>query len=207
MCPLTCVRFLDCRFFAANTCWIMDGDFKTAGHYKCPLCTRNYMPWKTTSAMMYANKLVVLDVRGNEKLASNFKCGKNDVLFFYVMWGDTAETKLQMRLKEIELNLDESLRDLSEDELYDKVISLIQANCQRSYFQLTQLTPWVVDEIKRVNSMCAKPWTYEHLQPAFYSAKAPEFDKETTKVMSSDDLLLMWGHFNFLIKAVTQKKK
>jgi hypothetical protein len=205
MCPLTWVRFLDCRFFAPNTCWIMDGDFKTAGHYKCPMCTRNYAPWKSSSAMMTANKLLVLDVRGNEKLASNFKCDKNDVLFMYTMWGDTAETKLQMRLKEIEMNLDEELRNLSEEDLYDKVISLIQASCHRSYFQLTHLQPWVAGEMMRVNAMCARPWQWQHLEKGFYSAKAPDFDNETTKVLTKDDLLL-WAHFNFLIKAVAKQK-
>jgi hypothetical protein len=44
------------------------------------------------------------------------------------------------------------------------------------------------------------------LEPAFYSAKAPEFDKETTKVLSNDDLLLMWAHFNFLLKKVARNK-
>jgi hypothetical protein len=129
MCPLTWVRLLDCRFFAPNTCWIMDGDFMTATRYMCPMCTRNYKPWDESTAKMVANKLVVLDVRGNEKLASNFKCGKNDLLFFYVMRADTAEAKLQMRLKEIEIGLDDELRHLSEDDLYDTVISLTQASC------------------------------------------------------------------------------
>ena len=185
----------------------MDGDFKTAGHYKCPLCTRNYVPWKTTAAMMYANKLVVLDVRGNEKLASNFKCGKNDVLFFYAMWGDTADTKLQMRLKEIELNLDDELRDLSEDELYDRVIKLIQDSSNRTYFEKAELKQWVVDEMTRVNKLCTKPWQWKHLEKGFYCAQAPEFDKDTTKVLSSDEMMLMWGHFNHLIKTVTKAKK
>ena len=185
----------------------MDGDFKTAGHYKCPLCTRNYRPWQTTTAMMYANKLVVVDVRGNEKLASTFNCSKNDVLFFYVMWGDTADTKLQMRLKEIEMNLDDELRHLSEAELYDKVIKLIQDSSSRTYFKKAELAPWVITEMQKINTQCLKPWQWQHLEKGFYCAQAPEFDNETTKVLSEDEMMLMWGHFNFLIKAVTKAKK
>jgi hypothetical protein len=66
---------------------------------------------------------------------------------------------------------------------------------------MAELQPWAADEIKRVNSMCAKPWQWQHLEKGFYSATAPEFDKDTTKVLSNDDFLLMWASLQLLAQA------
>ena len=196
------MRFFDCRFFGSNKSWITDDD---STHYKCPICLRNYTQHKDSPQQMHANKVVVLDVSGNAKLARHFQCGKRDLLFFYVTLADTAAERadLQMRLTPIELNVDEQLRHLPEDALYDMVISVIQESCQRSYFTRTELHPYAADEMKRLNSSAKRQRQWQHLEKGFNSATAP-WVEEHTKVLSIDELLFIQAHCNYLMNHVTR---
>jgi hypothetical protein len=191
---------MDCRFFGGRNSWITDGDF----HYKCPMCLRHYREWKDSQEQMHANKVVVLDVNNNAKLANYLQCGKRDFLFFYVRSGDSLSDPAALlgRLLQIENNLDGDLRDLPEDALYERVISLIQDCCQRSIFQHTELHPFVTDEIKRLNSSSAKQWQWQHLERGFNRATAP-WVEESTRVLSIEELLTIRAHFNYLVTRQT----
>ena len=120
-------------------------------------------------------------------------------MFFYVMWSDSASSVLEARLKEISLQLDESLRDLSDEALLAAVIEVISRGAQRSYFKQTTVSDNVQRQVAEINAHCKKPWSCQHLLSGFMCATAPEWT-EDTPVLSNEDVMLIWGHMNFLLK-------
>lgn len=73
--------------------------------------------------MMKPNKLLVLDTTGvTGPLAQELGVSQGDIIFFYVMWSDTASEILMNRMKEIALRLDIEYKDMNDADLLREVL-------------------------------------------------------------------------------------
>jgi hypothetical protein len=194
-------RQRSCRFIGPNTCWVTE---EGHGHFKCPRCCTLFRPWKTTSACIKPNKIMIVSPNGDEMLAQALGMDAKGYSMYYIEWADTPLERLQSRMKEITLGL-KDLKD--EEEILQQVIKVVNAKAQRVYWRQESLEPWVMQHFDDINKACKKPWSYAHLVHGFWATTGPEYNDDVTPILNTEDMLTLYAHVRFALEAVSSKRK
>ena len=161
------------------------------GHYRCSTCTQEYYPWLPKSHLMHPNKLLVVSPNGDKELAKTMGMGPEDADMFFVRWETTSKTILAHRLKEIALDLCESTKQMTHEQLMTHCLAKINSGASRIFFQEHQLSKRTIHLTNRLNSgkdHNKQRWRYNHLLRGFYSAQALEYIKDVSVVLTDDDV-------------------
>jgi hypothetical protein len=161
------------------------------GHYRCAVCTQEYYPWKPKSHMISPNKLLVVCPNGDNKLAEAMGMGPEDTDMYFVRWESTTQAILTRRLQEIALQLCESTKNMTHEQLMAHCIEKINLHSSRVYFKRRELTKSTIHTVNRLNSGVdgnKQRWRYNHLLKGFYTAQAPEYIEGVSVVLTDDDV-------------------
>ena len=167
---------------------------------RCSQCCWFYRPWVSRSTLTAANKLLVLDAKG-----ANVKhiLAANEVQFLQIKWADTTTERLCSRFKEISLGLKKEWAKMSRTELNLKILEVIAKNARRNYFKDMQLSPWVQQEIARLNGQATQKFSYDHLLPGFQASNITY--SESDPVLDQDAVMTLWAHSSWLVRTMVSR--
>jgi len=183
-----------CGLVARNTDWTST-TWCGGYHFACPICGYRYEPWQTKVGMSKASKIIVMESPEEGFIRPDRTLQEKGVVFVPVLWADTTTAVLQMRFKEIMLDMEKNLDGLTPKERVAEVTQQVMAKGTRTYFQRMAVT----DAAKaRINTYTKDKYRYEEQETAGIEAMILPADVRMEEPLSQTDALAMYGMTKWL---------